>query len=113
MITRKENMNVTVVERMRGGEGFATLTALTGEKPKNVKIFSTITLEPGSSIAYHVHENETELFYFLSGKARVRDDENTFEVTAGDSMSTGHGHGHAVESIGDEPLVMLACIVLD
>lgn len=113
MITRKEEMTISVKERMREGSGSAKLTALTTALPNHTRLFSTITLEPGSSIGYHVHENETELFYFVSGKARVRDDENTYELSAGDSMSTGSGHGHAVESIGDEPLVMVACIVLD
>ena len=113
MITRKEDMQIKVLEQMRGGNGSAKLTGLISEFPKHARLFSTITLEPGSSIGYHVHENETELFYFVSGEARVRDDENTYELSAGDSMSTGHGHGHGVESIGDEPLVMVACIVLD
>ncbi len=113
MITRKNDMPVSIKERMRDGNGSAKLTALTPGLPRNARLFSTITLEPGSSIGYHVHENETELFYFVSGNARVRDDEATYELTAGDSMSTGSGHGHAVESLGPDPLVMVACIVLD
>ena len=113
MITRKENQTVSVRERMREGNGSAKLTALMSELPKNARLFSTITLEPGSSIGYHVHEHETELFYFVSGCARVRDDDATYELSAGDAMATGHGHGHSVESIGSEPLVMVACIILD
>ena len=31
----------------------------------------------------------------------------------GSFAATGSGHGHSVECLGDEPLVMLACIVLD
>ncbi len=113
MITRKQDMPVSVKEQMRGGNGCAKLTALSAQLPAHTRLFSTITLEPGASIGYHVHENETELFYFVSGKARVRDDENTYEMLPGDSMSTGSGHGHAVESIGGEPLVLVACIILD
>lgn len=113
MITRKNDMSVSVKEQMRGGNGSAKLVALTDSLPARARLFSTITLEPGSSIGYHVHENETELFFFVSGKARVRDDDTVCELAAGDSMSTGSGHGHAVESIGEEPLVMVACIILD
>ena len=112
MITLKSEMKTNTVERLRGGEGCAHLKPLLSEMPKNVKLFNTITLDPGSSIAYHVHENETEIFYLLSGKARVSDDGVIHELTAGDSMATGHGHGHSVESIGEEPLVLLAAIVL-
>ena len=113
MINRKADMNVSIKEHMRGGSGSAKLTGLIDQLPAKARLFSTITLEPGSSIGYHVHENETELFYFVSGKARVRDDDATYELSAGDAMSTGSGHGHAVESIGSEPLVMVACIILD
>ena len=112
MITLKSEMKTNTVEHLRGGEGCAHLKPLLTEMPKNVKLFNTITLDPGSSIAYHIHENETEIFYLLSGKARVSDDGVIHELTAGDSMATGHGHGHSVESIGEEPLVLLAAIVL-
>lgn len=113
MITRKDNQTTSVRERMRNGNGSASLTALMEELPKNARLFSTITLEAGSSIGYHIHENETELFYFVSGRARVRDDDAFYELAAGDAMSTASGHGHAVESVGPEPLVMLACIIKD
>lgn len=113
MITRKDNQTTSIRERMRDGNGCAKLTALMEELPKNARLFSTITLEAGSSIGYHIHENETELFYFVSGRARVRDDDVFYELSAGDAMSTASGHGHAVESIGPEPLVMVACIIKD
>ena len=64
-------------------------------------------------VGYHVHEGETELFCFVSGKGRVKDDENWVEVAAGDSMATFSGHGHAVENTGDEDLVLVAAIVKD
>ena len=113
MITRKDNQTTSIRERMRDGNGCAKLTALMEELPKNARLFSTITLDVGSSIGYHIHENETELFYLISGCGLFRDDEETVELKAGDSMATGSGHGHSVECLGDEPLVMLACIVLD
>lgn len=113
MISRKESQPVSVREQMRGGNGAAKLTALMNELPANARLFSTITLEPGASIGFHKHENETELFYFVSGRARVMDDDAVCELTAGDAMSTGSGHGHGVESLGPDPLVMVACIILD
>ena len=70
-------------------------------------------LIPGASIGYHVHENETELFYFLEGNGRFQDDDRIFDISAGDSTATFSGHGHAVENTGDTNLVLLACIVKD
>ncbi len=113
MITRKSECAIDRRENMRGGNGAAELTRYSKELPKNLRLFSEIRLEPGSSIGFHVHEGETELFLFLEGKGRVMDDEREVFVEAGDSMTTFSGHGHSVENIGDGPLVLAAAIVLD
>ena len=113
MIFRSADHPVEVRKAMRGGPGEAVLTKLLAENPAHMRLFNTITLKPGCGIGYHVHENETELFYLISGRGLFHDDDATVELKAGDSMATGNGHGHSVECLGDEPLVMLACIVLD
>ena len=83
------------------------------ELPEECRVFSILTLIPGASIGYHVHEGETELFYFLDGNGRVKDDDHEYDVSAGDSMATFSGHGHGVENTGDTNLVLLACIIKD
>ena len=95
MITRKEQQAHSVREYMRGGMKHVQFDDLSAALPERVRVFSVLTLIPGASIGYHVHENETELFYF------------------GDSTATFSGHGHAVENTGDTNLVLLACIVKD
>ena len=113
MITRKEEQTMSIREYMRGGKEYVKMTALSKELPANARLFSVLTLIPGASIGYHVHENETELFYFAEGCGRVQDDDRFFDVEAGDSMATSSGHGHAVENTGDHDLVILAVIVRD
>ena len=99
---------------MRGGEGDIQVTPLSvAELPAGCRLFSRIEIPRGGSIGYHVHENETELFYFISGAGRVQDDEALVDIQAGCTMVTAGGHGHAVFNVGEEPLVLLACIVLD
>ena len=98
---------------MRGGPGSASLMPLSANLPKNMRLFSQITLAPASGIGYHVHENETELFYFIQGTGRVRDDDVFVDVKAGDCMTTPSGHGHSVENTGTEDLVFVAAIVLN
>ena len=88
MITNKEKMTIQVCENMRGGPGAAILTALSAELPAKMRLFSTITLKKGCGIGYHEHNGETELFYFVSGKGRVQDDDRFIDVTTGDCMST-------------------------
>ncbi|MBR1822494.1 MAG: cupin domain-containing protein [Clostridia bacterium] len=113
MITRSEEQSHSIREFMRGGKKHVEHTLLSAALPENVRIFNVLTLIPGASIGYHVHENEIELFYFMEGNGRVRDDDQFFDVSAGDSMATFSGHGHAVENTGDTNLVILAVIVKD
>ena len=113
MITRASEHPLDKRPNMRGGNGTVELRALVPELPAKVRLFSRIELAPGCSIGYHVHENETELFYFASGSGRASDDGVWFDVSAGDAMSTPSGHGHAVENTGTEPLILLAAVVLD
>lgn len=113
MITRKEAQTKSIREYMRGGKEYVQLTALSNELPENARLFSVLRLIPGASIGYHVHEGETELFYFIEGCGRVQDDEVFYDVSAGDSMATFSGHGHAVENTGNNDLVLLAAIIND
>lgn len=113
MITRKEEQSHSIREFMRGGKKHVEHTELSARLPERVRLFNVLTLIPGASIGYHVHENETELFYFIEGNGRVQDDDSFFDVSAGDSMATFNGHGHSVENTGDNNLVILAAIVKD
>ena len=113
MITKKSEHTKDLRENMRGGDGVVQLTALSNELPPNVRLFSEIRLVPGASIGEHVHENETELFYFIQGSGTVTDDDKVLEVQAGDVMSTTNGHCHSVKNTGIEDLVMVAVIALD
>jgi mannose-6-phosphate isomerase-like protein (cupin superfamily) len=113
MLFKKDTHTTEYREHMRGGDGTVELTALTREIPKNLRLYSMIRLAPGASIGYHVHENETEIFHFLSGSGSVDDNGERVKVAAGDTLSTPSGFGHAVENDGDEDLLFLAVIVRD
>jgi len=113
MITRKSEQNTEVRTAMRGGDGAVHLTPVSGELPQKMRLFSRIELPVGASIGYHVHEGETELFYFVSGEAILDDNGVQTRASAGDSMATFSGQGHSVTNAGDVPLVMIAAIVLD
>jgi len=113
MITRKEQQSHGVREFMRGGKKYVEIAELSTCLPGKMRMFSLLTLIPGASIGYHVHENETEMFFFLEGNGRVQDDDKYYDITAGDSMATFSGHGHGVENTGDTNLLILAAIIRD
>ncbi len=115
MIFTKEGVQTEVRERMRGGNGEAVFTQYlkSGEYPPNCRVFSVITLKPGCEIGEHVHENECEFFYMLSGSARATDDGACSVLHAGDILLTNAGHRHAMACEGNTPASFLAVIVTE
>ena len=72
-----------------------------------------VTIQPGSSLGYHEHKNESETYYILSGTAEYNDNGTTRTVKAGDVTYTPDGCGHALKPIGNEPVVFMALIIFD
>jgi len=113
MIRRKDSYQVDIREAMRGGSGkvkiehFWDQTQLRGK----TRLCAKLTLEPGSSIGFHEHHDEEEVFIVIRGQAQILDGTQQQLVNVGDSILTGGGAGHAVEAVGDEPLEMIAVIV--
>ena len=76
-------------------------------------LYSEVTLEPGCSLGYHEHHNESETYYILSGKGIYSDNGTLRMVKAGDVTFTPDGQGHGMTNTGDEDLVFMALIILD
>lgn len=113
MLTRKAEQTTEIREHMRGGNKQVEVRKLANELPPKLRLFGKLKLIPGASIGYHVHADETEMFYFLKGEGRVRDGEAYYDMHPGDVLATGGGNGHAVENTGDTDLEIIAVIVKD
>lgn len=113
MIKYKGDMRTEERKEMRGGKGSVMIThALEKEEIHGpVRMCATLSLEPGCSIGEHTHENEDEIFYIISGTAKVKDNGKESIVYAGDSVITGNGGSHAIKNIGIDTLKVLAVIV--
>lgn len=101
-------------ENMRGGKGHVIMESIIGENEFKGKgrLFAKVTLEPGCSIGYHEHHNESETYYILSGKGEYDDNGTRMTVSEGDVTFTPDGCGHGIENTGDENLVFMALILL-
>ena len=114
MVRRKEECKVEYRENIRGGEGTGIAVSLiAGPEELNNKgrLFNRMTLNPGSSIGYHVHENDAELFYILSGTGVYSDNGTDVEVKSGDVAICETGHGHSFTNTGADALEFIAVIV--
>ncbi|MBE6592131.1 MAG: cupin domain-containing protein [Ruminococcaceae bacterium] len=113
MIKRQNEFTSDLRESMRGGNGVVELKNFASTEDMNNKgrMFGTITLKPGCSIGWHVHEKDSELFYILKGTAKYSDNGNEATVNAGDVTYCPAGTGHSIENIGDDNVELVALIV--
>jgi len=65
MIKRSSDYLGDLKENMRGGEGVIKIEHLLtqSEMYDNGRLFAKITVEPGDSIGFHVHEGKMETYY--------------------------------------------------
>ena len=68
-------MTTERIENMAGGQGHVLIKRLLDEKQLNGKcgLYAEVILEPGCSLGYHEHHNESETYYILSGKGIYSD----------------------------------------
>lgn len=114
MIRKKEECKVEYREHMREGDGTVEIANFVNS-PEELngkgRMFSCMTLEPGSSIGYHVHENDSELFYILSGTAEYNDNGTIVELAPGDVTLCPAGTGHGIANRGEVTLKLVALIL--
>jgi len=115
MLRRKDEQKVVVNENMRGGNGKIAMRHFLSEKEVYGagRIFAVSDIPPGASIGYHAHENEFEFYYVLSGEVTIRDDEETYVMTAGDMMQCKNGHSHSIENRSAEHAEVLMTVLYD
>lgn len=113
MLKQKESFTTEIRESMRGGNGAVKLTNFItpAELCDKGRLFGKITLEPGCSIGYHVHENDCELFYIMKGTGTYSDGGEIKTVREGDVTITPAGTGHSISNDSDQVLELIALIV--
>ena len=80
-------------ENMAGGKGHVIIKHILEDKELNgkCKMYAEVTLEPGCSLGYHEHHNESETYYILSGKGIYSDNGTLRMVSAGDVIANESG----------------------
>ena len=102
-------------ENRCGGKGTMHIERLLvpEEMGPHVKMYAQVTIDVASSLGYHMHEGDGEAYYILSGEASYNDNGKMRKLKANDVTFTPSGQGHAIENIGDTPLVFMALIIKD
>jgi mannose-6-phosphate isomerase-like protein (cupin superfamily) len=113
MIRRNNEFEKIIKKEMRGGSGQVLIEKLWDPETElkgNNRLFAKLTIEPGSSIGFHTHPDEEEVFVVLKGVAEMDDNGTPVTLYPGDTILTADGAGHSVKSIGNETLEMMAVI---
>ena len=114
MIRKNHEMEKEVREKMRGGAGPVEILHIfrSSELKGRTRLFARLRLPEGSSIGFHRHEGEEEIFYILSGTGEVSEGGPSVRVGPGDAVQTGDGGGHSIANAGPGPLELLAVILV-
>ncbi|NLK43313.1 MAG: cupin domain-containing protein [Tissierellia bacterium] len=115
MLLKGSDMKVLVHDEFLGGKGTLTNTHfLNNEDACGAgRLFAKSMLTPGSSIGYHTHQGDFEVYYILTGKAKVNHNGTDYILEAGDSILCRNGESHSIENIGDTNLEYIAIILFD
>jgi mannose-6-phosphate isomerase-like protein (cupin superfamily) len=114
MIRKSREMENEVRERMRDGAGPVEILHVfrSRELKGRTRLFARLRLPAGSSIGFHRHDGEEEIFYILSGRGEVSEGGPASPVEPGDAVLTGNGGGHSIANAGPDPLELLAVILV-
>lgn len=97
------------VKNMRGGIG-SVIIEKANDVMKNCKMYARITILPNSSIGMHVHENDEEMVYVISGKGKAYINGEYKNISQGEHHYAKQGNQHSIINEGNENLVILAVI---
>ena len=78
---------------------------------EKVGMYAHAKLLPGEEVEFHIHTDEVEIYYVISGKGLYDDNGAKVEVCAGTVTFTPDGSGHGIKNIGEEMLEFMALVV--
>lgn len=83
------------------------------ERNPKLRTFALARLKPGEEVEYHIHRNESESYYIISGNGVYNDNGTETEIFPGTVTFTPSGTGHGIRNNGNETLEFIALILLN
>lgn len=108
-------METVIKQNASGGNGSMQVKYILNDEELNGKcrMYAEVTLQPGCSLGYHKHTNESETYYIVKGQGDYNDNGVIRQVNAGDRTFTPNGCSHGIANNGTTDLVFMALIILD
>ena len=107
-----EKLESTPMEGVRGGQGSMVFQHIFHDNDflSSISHLILVTIPPGSSVGFHEHSVDEEVYFVLEGQGKVRYDDLEYIVGPFDTVLTTSGHRHGIENTGDRDLKLLAII---
>lgn len=99
-----------------GGDGIVTGRAAIGfglSRPEGSPIHTTVnlTVPVNASVGEHVHANQDELYFVVSGSGTHNTNGEEYTIAKGDVIVTPKGVKHSFKNTGNEPMVLQATLI--
>lgn len=114
MIRRELSHSEADFEAAGLGKGVLKLTHILNgpeELFRAGRIFADASLPVGAWVGPHVHEGESEIYYYIEGTGEYYDDGETVTVGPGCMTQVRAGQKHGLKNTGDIPLRYI-CLIL-
>ena len=110
MIRREKGRRVS---NRFGGKGEIELYPVLNEEDLMGKgeVMLRMVLPPGSSIGYHQHLGNFEVYYILSGEGIFQDQEEEKPIQAGEAGLIRPGQYHGLVNTGSRDMVVVALVL--
>lgn len=114
MIIKNADLHRQTVSSPKGGAGeMDKLVLVPDGENAHVKRMVHLTLKPGCRMGRHLHEDDSEFYFILSGRGSYDDNGTVSEVNPGDLCVVRPGESHSLANAGDTDLSVLALILPD
>ena len=98
-----------VQEKCHGGSGQIVFRKLFDKNDfdSSLEFLHETEVLPGSTIGYHKHTGNEEIYYVIKGKGLMTVDGEENEVKNGDAVITQSGSSHSLKNIGKNNLKII------
>ncbi len=95
-----------IQKECHGGKGFIVFREIFGSKnfKSQLEFFHETYVKPNSTIGYHRHEGNEEIYYIVGGQGLMNVDGEEKIVDPGDAVITQSGSSHGLKNIGKKDL---------
>jgi mannose-6-phosphate isomerase-like protein (cupin superfamily) len=115
MVRRAGEMRSEARSEMGGGKGIVDVIHILEktELRSHGRLFARNILKPGTSIGYHQHVGDFEIYYIAKGEGIFNDNGVLIPVRAGDVGIIDNMQSHAIENTGSNEMEVIAVVLYE